>query len=108
MSTPEPVGLDSGWRDVVAAMNTLDDARQALVDAVDEHAVVLALGAIPSTHRLAVAARLALESRVAREERARAEKEIAVAISGAADWTRIAARHVTYVELRRRRAQVPQ
>jgi hypothetical protein len=98
--------IDSSWRDVVAYMNRLDPARQRLVDVVDEAAVILALSAIPSGHRLAVACRCALEVRVAREDRARAEKAASVAISAGADWRAVGNAHVPYTEMQRRRALI--
>lgn len=72
---------------------------QELVDSIDPVRLAAVLSVLPESHPLVVAARAGLEA----GDRWRAMRDAGKAISGSADWRRIADNHIPRDELARRR-----
>lgn len=74
------------------------------VDSLDPVEVGALISTLPINHPLVAAAKLAVEVAFARHAARIAHRDISRQVSTGTDWRRVAAKHVPYDELQRRRA----
>lgn len=87
----------------LARLSPAARARFAPVLSIDPLLLGALLSLLPLAHPLAVAARAGLEVGDLQRDAAAADKEAAMAVSAAMDWSRYATGRVTWSELERRR-----